>query len=314
MRLILLLIFSFCSWAVNGQIINASPPYRVRATASCSYLLDTYSGAAAAYSLRKLDGEYAGSAIRVRRSSDNSEQDIGFTGSCGDLDTASLKTFVGTGGTDDGFVVTWYDQSGNSRDVTQSTAGTQPQIMDNGVVIRRETKPAVYFNQYGLAMTSVSLSSSASSVFGVFTTASLSDNFTRVFSFCKSSQQDYEVYAPFLDNGGDETQWGCYTNGGVRAAATGFTADDATLNLFTGTNTGSGVANSRDNGTDATYSHSIGSFTIDRITVGCSALTSAAFNDGNLVGCVLEIIFYNSDNSANKSGINTNINSYYSIY
>jgi hypothetical protein len=41
-------------------------------------LLDTYSGAAAAYSLRLLDSSYVGSAIRVRRSSDNTEQDIGF--------------------------------------------------------------------------------------------------------------------------------------------------------------------------------------------------------------------------------------------
>jgi len=42
-------------------------------------LLDTYPDAAAAYSLRKLRADYSGSAVRVRRSSDNTEQDIGFT-------------------------------------------------------------------------------------------------------------------------------------------------------------------------------------------------------------------------------------------
>jgi hypothetical protein len=45
---------------------------------AASLLLDTYSGAAVAYSLRKLRTAYSGSAIRVRRSSDNAEQDFGF--------------------------------------------------------------------------------------------------------------------------------------------------------------------------------------------------------------------------------------------
>jgi hypothetical protein len=37
-------------------------------------LLDTYSGAAAAYSLRLLRSAYTGDAIRVRRASDNTER------------------------------------------------------------------------------------------------------------------------------------------------------------------------------------------------------------------------------------------------
>jgi hypothetical protein len=56
-------------------------------------LLDTYPNAAATYSFRKLSNYYAGSAIRVRRSSDNAEQDIGFVGK--NLDTTSLASFAG---------------------------------------------------------------------------------------------------------------------------------------------------------------------------------------------------------------------------
>ncbi len=41
-------------------------------------LLDDYPSAAAAYSVRKLRSAYTGSAIRVRRASDNAEQNIGF--------------------------------------------------------------------------------------------------------------------------------------------------------------------------------------------------------------------------------------------
>ena len=61
-------------------------------------LLDTYSGAAAAYSLRKLRNDYTGSAITVRRSSDNTSTNIGFDGN-GNLDTTALTTFVGSNNT-----------------------------------------------------------------------------------------------------------------------------------------------------------------------------------------------------------------------
>lgn len=70
----------------------------------------------------------ATNSIRVRRSSDNAEQDIGFTGDV--LDTASLATFVGA---NSAFVVTFYDQTGNGEDATQATAGSQPRIVNAGV-------------------------------------------------------------------------------------------------------------------------------------------------------------------------------------
>ena len=56
-------------------------------------LLDLFPNAAAAYSLRKLRAAYSGSAVRVRRSSDNTEQDIGFDAN-GDLDSTALLAFV----------------------------------------------------------------------------------------------------------------------------------------------------------------------------------------------------------------------------
>jgi hypothetical protein len=93
-------------------------------------LLDTYTNAAVAYSLRKLRTAYSGSAIRVRRSSDNAEQDIAFVGN--DLDTNSLLTFCGAG---NGFVTTWYDQSTNANNSTQATAANQAQIVASGALI-----------------------------------------------------------------------------------------------------------------------------------------------------------------------------------
>jgi hypothetical protein len=86
-------------------------------------LLDNYSGAAAAYSLRRIGPSgYFGPAIRVRRDSDNTLRDIGFT-SDGQLDTVGLLDFVGVTGS--GFVKTWYDQSGNSNNAQTQQAQTQ---------------------------------------------------------------------------------------------------------------------------------------------------------------------------------------------
>jgi hypothetical protein len=103
-------------------------------------LLDLYP-ATAAYSLRKLRTAYSGSAIRVRRSSDNAEQDIGFVGN--DLDTASLLAFVGAG---NGFVTTWYNQSSTSGlNVTQSTLAQQPQIVNTGIIELENGKHTIKF-------------------------------------------------------------------------------------------------------------------------------------------------------------------------
>jgi hypothetical protein len=133
-------------------IINGVGRVGIRVTSGSSpapsYLLDTYSGAAVAYSLRKLSSTYSGSAIRVRRSSDNTEMNIGFN-SDGSLNTSALLTFVGVG---NGFVTTWYDQSGNNVNANQTVAASQPLIVNSGILNVVNGKPSVYFNNKFLNM------------------------------------------------------------------------------------------------------------------------------------------------------------------
>ena len=93
-----------------------------------------------AYSVRQLSSAYAGNCIMVRRSSDNNSMNIGFT-PAGDLDTATLLTFVGSG---TGYVTCWYDQSGNGYNATQTTTAAQPTIMTSGVINRENGQPSVY--------------------------------------------------------------------------------------------------------------------------------------------------------------------------
>ena len=62
--------------------------------------------------------------VRIRRASDNAQQDIGFV--TGNFDIASYNAFVA--GTQ-GFVVTWYDQSGNGFDAAQANVNAQPSML-----------------------------------------------------------------------------------------------------------------------------------------------------------------------------------------
>ena len=101
----------------------------------------------AAYSLRKLKATYTGNAIQVRRSSDNTTSEIGFT-STGLLDEAAVTSFVTNNGanlTANGFVSIWYDQSGNRRNVTNATTSQQPRIVTSGVLEKYNGVPTVQF-------------------------------------------------------------------------------------------------------------------------------------------------------------------------
>ena len=108
-----------------------------------SYLLDDYPGATLAVSLRLLKSDYTGSAIRVRRDNDNAEADIGFAGNF--LDEAALLAHVGS---NNGFVTTWYNQSGYSGtgDLRMNTATSQAQIVTSGVVNKQNGFPYLHFN------------------------------------------------------------------------------------------------------------------------------------------------------------------------
>jgi len=104
-----------------------------------SGFLADYSGAAAAYSVRKLSNT-AIKALRVRRNvPPYDELDIGFT-DAGDLDEQAIIDF---GGSDVLVVSRWYDQSGFSRHAVQDTPGNQPQIYNGTAVITENGKPAI---------------------------------------------------------------------------------------------------------------------------------------------------------------------------
>lgn len=134
-----ILCFIGCSASAQG------PAHMFWALNKCPFLIPTVSAApSGAYSLRKLSCSYSGFAIRVRKSTTGTTQDIGFL-TDGTLDTAALKSFIGTA---NGTVSIWYDQSGNARHATQTTAANQPTIVSSGVLVTSSVTrcPALLFS------------------------------------------------------------------------------------------------------------------------------------------------------------------------
>lgn len=107
-------------------------------------LLENYNispGLGAAWSLRKLKSSYNGPCIEVRRSIDNTYQNIGFVGNT--IDLTSLMLFTGNG---NAYVRKFFDQSANGQTLEQSNMLNQPKIMENGVLITQDAKPAINFD------------------------------------------------------------------------------------------------------------------------------------------------------------------------
>jgi hypothetical protein len=273
---------------LDGQS-NGTPPFTLAISweeqTLFTGLLDTYSGAAAAYSLRLLDSTYTGDAIRVRRASDNTEQDIGFDGN-GDLDTSALATFcAGT----NGFIRTWYDQSGNANHATQGTTANQPKIYDSvtGVILQNSLSALEFDGSNDEIPTGQNIR-----VFTIFAVATADDNTSNVIVGSATDTNEFfrtEADAARIQNNQGVTVSAVTTNQNLIYAL-----NDLTSQI--GVNGGS-VA------TGATQNDSF-----DALTIGQKA--GAFFYYGRMQ----EIIIYDSDQSANRTGIETNINDYYSIY
>ncbi len=135
---IIISILLFISFKSEAQI----PLWHAHNYTIANLPLDNFPFSLGVWSVRREITTYTGPLMNVRRTSDNTEVDIGYTIN-GDLDTAALKTFVGA---NSGFVRIWYDQSGNNRHMTQGTTTTQPRIVNAGVVERLGVKPSLYFD------------------------------------------------------------------------------------------------------------------------------------------------------------------------
>jgi len=265
-------------------------------------LLDLYPNAAAAYSLRKLKKTYTGSAIRVRRSNDNAEQNIGFVNNV--LDTASLLTFTGA---NSGFVTTWYDQSGNSRNATQTVSANQPTIVALGVLQTLNSKPAVFFirnNSTKLTLSGI-LSGSQSRTQLVVYKATVINQIMGIFG--QGSSGGPGSYS-FIQSRNGAVPGDPYFAGYSADLGANLTTQDTNLKigtfLYNGTVGYLWKNNTQITSGNLTLNTGIG----ELFQIGNS--TSTELFDGYIPECIL----WSTNELSNISAINSNINSYYTIY
>jgi len=261
-------------------------------------LLDNYSGAAAAYSLRRIGPSgYFGPAIRVRRDSDNALRDIGFT-SDGQLDTVGLLDFVGVTGS--GFVQTWYDQSGNGYNATQATAGNQPLVITNGNILTRHGKPNITLTNQWLEVGTQVVLQNNNSIFTIFN-SSASGSYGLI-NYMTLPSDDPEI----LLGVGDSAD--LYMNGGYvwRQDISAISGGLYSQILTNGSN-----GTIWRNGTQIRTGTRSGTFTLV-----ARELTIGRYNIGNANrnGNISELLIYNQDQSTIRTLIETSQNNYYKIY
>ena len=257
-------------------------------------LLYQYTGAAAAYSLRQLS---AGTVyvVKVRRSGDNAELD--FTAS--QVSDGALAAWVRAGGgTEDGLVTTWYDQSGNTNNATQAAAANQPKIVSSGTLVTENGKAALEFDatsdHFGFAS---GLFVNEHSIFAVVQQNNLAGAIIAVsgsggyyFRYTGSAPASLTWYIPDTTN-----------------SVLAFTAASANQELITAIKDNSNVYGYINGGNERSRP-STGNLTSTPTAIGRYAASNY------FGGSIQEIILYASAQSANRTGIEANINDYYNIY
>jgi hypothetical protein len=207
--------------------------------------------------------------------------------------------------TANGFVTTWYDQSGNGNNATQATAASQPTIVSSGTLVTENGKAALDFDgtddaliKSSFNITGTSAISSFSVGFGIETGANGLFSIQGVIGGADGYVQTTEtairtgggyaefglqsaigssLVSTFFPSGGDISDILCFING---SSSSRIALVDATIDL----------------GANTTFSFGLG--------------VSSSYFDG----IVKEVILYSSDQSANRTGIEANINAHYNIY
>jgi hypothetical protein len=274
------------SWLITGTFKN-------------KLLLDEYSGAAAAYSLRNLSILSTAPVVRVRRSSDNAESDFTAT----QVSDGTLTTFCGAG---NGFVTTWYDQSGNGKNATQTTTANQPQIVSSGALVQTNSKPALNFNgtSQRFDIPTIAFNMNALSV-NIVSKANASTN-----QFGFASPDDNRVYVPFLSSGV------YYVGYATAATRFNFGSSNLSSQYLVQLNAGASTANAWRNGTQSTAVSS-SSAAESGINLSLGSFKKSQANpptNGWWNGTIQEVLFYTSDQTSSQSGVASNINAHYAIY
>ena len=199
--------------------------------------------------------------------------------------------------TSDGHVTTWYDQGGTNH-ATQTVAASQPLLVDSGALVTANSKPLIYFdgnndsfsipaglisNLDTMLVSAVVTNSDGSNDYGVV----LGEPNNRIYVPYVSSSQLSIGYA----DSAVKLQDGAYSNG---LQLITLSVDSSTASGFKNGQAFSSVAT-------ATASNNAPTVTSNANRIGSFGSLAGAFDFS-------EVVIFNTDQSANRTGIENNIN------
>ena len=220
-----------------------------------------------------------------------------------------LYTFQG-----DGFVETWYDQSGNGFDMAQTTAADQPHIVENGVICKDPSgnNPTVKF---------VNVGTNLGSTFMTATPISGGQNpFTHLL-----------VASSTNTGASGQTFVGCADGVDLRLSTLAMRMRSGNTNRTTGSNTLTSNTNSlltyiRASGRVPKMALNNNALEVETATPDAGSdnlneilgenTTSASNDNTGLVGTISESILYSGDKDADSelSDLKTDINNHYNTF
>jgi hypothetical protein len=277
-------------------------------------VLDRTPNAVAAYSVRKLNSQYTGSCFVIRRGTDNVTSSIGFKGY--DLDTNAMTSFLGTSS---GYVVTWFDQSGNNNYATQATNVSQPLIYSGSLLTGSNSLPLVRWNGNNTMATTGSVN-----LITAITTYYVASRQWSNAAYCSIISCQYGSsagYAAIASTGGSGPDWGGnYAmsigngfNSGQSPKSNGptFPITDYSWHLFDSILSATTSSLNKDGSSIVSLSNTN---SVSSITGQLNLGNDPSYSD-NMIGDISEILLFSyAHNPYQQSVVRGNINNSFKLY
>jgi hypothetical protein len=206
-----------------------------------------------------------------------------------------------------GYVKTWYDQSGLGRHASQTTASSQPKIFSNNSVTKQGIKPTILYD----------------GVDDYLVIPTFNDKVQSIFSLFNKNTTNFSNYNGIIT--GRDTLSSLSSNSNERVGFTGVAGG----NSITGfENTTSVWINSESRNVTNYATYNIGQALPYRLDLNLVSqfATASLVGSKNIIfgadtlggrflsGSIPEMMIYSSNQVSNRSVIESNINSYYSVW
>jgi hypothetical protein len=211
-----------------------------------------------------------------------------------------------------GFVSIWYDQSGNSNDATQTNTGKQPEIVSSGsLIVDSAGLPEIDFDGSDDCLTSSSYSRSGEDL--PLTMISVFDQDVAGIEYIVAlNKTDDDAFDRILLRT-DRFEYGRRATDNINKAAFGSDPDVNTKYVFTAINAGT-TSSGFVNGSSifSGVNTNVNTQALDQIDIGANNGDSQGSTNA-FDGQIQEIIIYETDQSSNRTALETNIMNHYSI-